>query len=356
MRTILERDVSPDSLSLYADDKPLLWVHVPYERNSRQWNTFLDRMTTDVNQPYLYLTMQSIVHHCHESFTICIVDDTTFATLLPTWTLSITTTPAPMQHKLRTLAMAKVLYAYGGMWCPVSFLCMRDMRPLYDSHAQALFVGQFVNRTITADTVAFVPDPMLCGAPRQCPTLQTWIAFLQQLVSTDPTDESVCTGTLQKWLVRNQIQTIPAVLLGTQHWATERPVCIEDLLNDAPPHTVLYNEAVGVYIPAHEILQRTRYSWFAHMSPEDILLSRMWISDLFRRALHLPMLSPSAPSSLQSALTWVTSEGTTQENPGSLEIHPPPPFSSPNPTLFPSAAPPLLNQPLTSSAIAFWKP
>ena len=39
----------------------------------------------------------------------------------------------------------------------------------------------------------------------------------------------------------------------------------------------LYSEAYGIYIPADEILNRTNYQWFARMSQEQLLESRVII-------------------------------------------------------------------------------
>jgi hypothetical protein len=37
-------------------------------------------------------------------------------------------------------------------------------------------------------------------------------------------------------------------------------------------------DAVGIYIPEDEVLNRTKYQWFAYLSKEEILNSRMIIS------------------------------------------------------------------------------
>ncbi len=64
-----------DDDTLGKSKKPILWIHIPYEYNSRRWLSFGSRSSYDLNQPYLYLTVRSIIKCCDESFTICIVDD-----------------------------------------------------------------------------------------------------------------------------------------------------------------------------------------------------------------------------------------------------------------------------------------
>ena len=74
---------------LAQSKKPILWIHIPYEYNARNWQSFGSRGTFDLNQPYLYLTMQSIINKCSDSFQICIIDDQSFEKLIPDWTVNM---------------------------------------------------------------------------------------------------------------------------------------------------------------------------------------------------------------------------------------------------------------------------
>ena len=63
-----------DDVTLAKSKKPILWIHVPYEYNSRNWLSFGSRSSFNLNQPYLYLTVKSIINQCDNSFTICIFE------------------------------------------------------------------------------------------------------------------------------------------------------------------------------------------------------------------------------------------------------------------------------------------
>ena len=69
--------------SLAKSKKPIMWIYTPYEYNSRDWLSFGSRSSYNLNQPYLNLCVRSIINHCDKSFTICIVDDNSFAKLIP---------------------------------------------------------------------------------------------------------------------------------------------------------------------------------------------------------------------------------------------------------------------------------
>ena len=43
---------------LYGYNRPKLWIHTKYEYNSRKWKSFGSRSSTDLNQPYIHLTIK----------------------------------------------------------------------------------------------------------------------------------------------------------------------------------------------------------------------------------------------------------------------------------------------------------
>ena len=111
--------------------KPIIWIHIPYEYNSRDWSSFGSRSSLDLNLPYQNLAIESIIDH-NPNFHICLIDDTSFNNLLPGWTIDITKVGEPQNHNLRKLCLLKLLYNYGGMIVPSSFLCLQNLEVLYD--------------------------------------------------------------------------------------------------------------------------------------------------------------------------------------------------------------------------------
>ena len=54
----------------YGDNKPKLWIHSKYVRNSRVWKSFRSRSSLDLNQPYIHLTIKSIIYHCGNEYSV----------------------------------------------------------------------------------------------------------------------------------------------------------------------------------------------------------------------------------------------------------------------------------------------
>ena len=163
-----------DDDTLAKSKKPIMWLHVPYEYNSRNWLSFGSRSSFDLNQPYLYLTVRSILKHCDDSFTICLIDDNSFKKLIPNWNINMTTISDPILSNMRMLGMMKLLYIYGGMICPISFVCLKNLNELYikGTRGEKMFVCETIDRNITSTDIDFYPNLSFCGAPKECETVR----------------------------------------------------------------------------------------------------------------------------------------------------------------------------------------
>ena len=260
--------------------KPILWIPVYTEYNSRNWLSWGSRSSYDLNQPYQYLTTRSIISQCSESFHVCIIDDESFAKLLPNWKINMKTISSPLLDYMRQLGMAKLLYMYGGIIVPPSFLCMRDLNELYEvaENNNKMFICETVNRNITSTTSEFFPNINFIGAPKNCPVVQELINFMERTISSDYTAQLEFLGEFNRWaefrVRKHQIILINGKLIGTKT-LDDTPILIDDLLSNE--YLDLYSEAYGIYIPADEILNRTNYQWFARMSQEQLLESRVII-------------------------------------------------------------------------------
>jgi hypothetical protein len=137
-----------DNVTLGKSKKPILWLHVPYEYNSRHWLSWGSRSSLDLNQPYLYLTVRSIIKQCEDSFTICLIDDSSFQRLIPGWNINMTTIADPILANMRMLGLTKLLYIYGGLICPISFVCLKDLNGLFrkGTRGDKMFVCEMVNK------------------------------------------------------------------------------------------------------------------------------------------------------------------------------------------------------------------
>jgi hypothetical protein len=259
--------------SLAKNKKPILWIHVPHEYNAREWHSFGSRSSFEVNQPYLYLTVRSIIQQCEQSFYICIIDDKSFANLIPGWNVDLSLLADPILSNIRQLALAKLVYAYGGMNVPISFLCFKDLIGLYEkgTSGDMMFVCENVNTNITSTTDMFCCDARFFGARKNNDILRQYIDFMQRQISADYTSQTEFLGDFDRWcnkrIVNKRLRLISGTDIGTKT-INEETVTVDVLLSE--DYLQFYPKMYGIWIPADQILKRVKFEWFARMSPQQI--------------------------------------------------------------------------------------
>jgi len=240
--------------------KPLMWVHTPHDVNAR---SLAAHNTTDLNQPYMLVTMKSIVDKC-VSFNVCLINDDSFRILVPGWKKDLSMLGNPEKERVRALGLTSLLYFYGGMVVPASTLCFRDLIGLY---SEGEFAVQLPNRG------GFRADPRFMAGKKQSDTLRRLLDVQERVTNT--TD---FTGGVSAWLESN-IRVIDGARVGVKNAAGGR-IEIQDLLGKTP----LYLKAEAIYIPADEILARPAYGWFLRLSPSEFLKSETAIGELALQA------------------------------------------------------------------------
>lgn len=285
---------------LYGNNKPKLWIHSKYELNSRKWESFGSRGSTDLNQPYLHMTVKSVMHHCSDDFHIMLIDDDSFEKLLPDWEYGRMSSLAnPLKSQIRQIGLAMLIHKYGGMNIPNSFVCMKSLKPLYElgiTHNRA-FVAEAYNKTVKKVEKLFLPNLYFLGAERKNDSMDGLITYLQSLIVTKHfSDESELAGDIETWLEMSYkngfFNLIDGDLIGIKTYKKRQNILIEDLMEER--EIDLSPDCYGIYIDGNEILRRTKYQWFAAMSTEEILNSNMIL------AKYLKQTSKSEHSALSN--------------------------------------------------------
>ena len=277
-----------DTKYLLESDKPILWIHIPYEYNSRNWYDFGSRSSSDLNQPYLHLTVRSIIKNCENSFKIVLVDDQTFEKIIPNWTIDMNYISMPIKCYVRQLALAKLIYTYGGINVPISFLCFRDLLSLYESgtRKQKMFVCENIDKHNSSSVKLFSPNCEFFGSEKENNVVKDFINFIEIEISSDFTNENNFLGNFNNWcsnkINQNQLKLIEGNLVGTKTIENES-ITVETLLSDNYVH--FYSKTYGIWIPNRDVLNRVHYEWFARMSTDQILDSQFILAKYFVLAM-----------------------------------------------------------------------
>ena len=273
-----------DGDSLAKSKKPILWIHVPYEYNSRNWLSFGSRSSLELNQPYLYLTVKSIIHHCDDDFTICLIDDTTFKRLIPGYTIDMTCISSPILDNMRQLALMKLLNIYGGMICPISFLCIKSLHSMYNKGTKdgRMFVCETTDRNITSTTYDYYSSTKFCGAPKGNNTVNQMIDFMQRTISNDYTSENKFLGNFDRWTNKRvqmgEINQIGGHDIGVKT-IDDKAIVSDDLMSNN--YINFYKQMYGILIPADELMKRHKFEWFTRSSAKQVLESNTILGNYF---------------------------------------------------------------------------
>jgi len=256
--------------------KPILWICVPRVKNARNWSSFYSRSNDNLNIPYMYLTIKSIISQCSKSFQICIIDDASFENLLPNWTPELDKIGDPLREKVRYLGMMQLLHHYGGLFVPPSFLCVRDLNKLCDfsSHHEPCVV-QNVNY-YGNDRLA--PDPYFISAHKDCPVIEEYIDYLARMTSNDYTAESIFLNDISKWCalrcVSGKMRLVSGEMVGVVNKHGDA-IVTEVFFEQRPLH--LKSDIYGILIPHEQIIKRPALDWLTYLSKEEI---KTWDTEL----------------------------------------------------------------------------
>ena len=253
--------------------KPILWVHASHDINARQWASFYSRNSIKLNQPYLMSCLETIIKYCGESFNICLIDDNSFSKLIPEWDISVRKLAMPIREHIRTLAMAKLLYNYGGLQIPNSMIVLKDLKTIYDKGVSGVgcMIGETLPRSDVSTYTTLFPNHNIMGCKKENKTMEKYINYLEVLNSVDFTNEMDFCGDVDRYLYQltqsREMNKINGCVFGALD-SNGKDVTIDRLMGttyvDFDPATY------AIYIPSKELLSRTKFGWFVRLSQTQL--------------------------------------------------------------------------------------
>jgi hypothetical protein len=253
---------------------PFIWIHLDTIKNSRTWNSFGSRTDNEMNLPYLDITIQTIINNCKDDFNICLLDDNSFETLLPKLHIDLNRIADPIKSKYRELMIAKVLHKYGGIYLPPSFVCIKNLKTLYDTqqYSKKMFVGEFLNDMVNPESLCYYPSSKIMIANKDCDELLELIYYLEHLISKDNTLESVFLKAINYYLntqIKNKkIELISAEYIGVRD-KNKNKITLDKLFDTE--NIELNDNCVGIYLNSEKLLTRKKYNWFCYLNRNEIL-------------------------------------------------------------------------------------
>lgn len=265
---------------LYGKNKPKIWIHSVYNVNTRNSNDF--------NQSYIELTIKSVIEHCANNFNILLINDETFSKLIPNWKWGdMSNIPDPQKTHIRQRGLLQLLYYYGGIIVPNSFICFRNLESLFKSTP---FVIETINRTLFNSSKTFTPSIEFIGV-RNKRDLSIY-NFMNECFTSDIITEfdmryngdtsnkrdwetvgieidiiGKSRDITNKYVKNNDWFMWSGDLFGIKTNTDGKPILIEDLMEE--DYLDLSPDIYGILIDSNEILRRPKYNWLNYIKPDS---------------------------------------------------------------------------------------
>lgn len=285
----LMKKILIDETQLSKVSKPILWIHLPFEKNSRNWESFFSRSNNEINQPYIYLTIKSIIEQNATDFHICLIDDNTFGKIIPEWNVDMTHIGEIDKVKYRILGMLKLLYYFGGMFVPSSTLCFKSLKGLYNEGENKIFSIETKCKSNLANNISLLPGHLFFGSNKNNKILDELIYYWTQVSNSSNFGEEDFIGKFElmcyNLVLQNNINVIDGKNIGTKT-IDNKVVLLEDLFSEKPD--IKFDDNMYcLHIPSDDILKRNKYAWFASETTENVIKGRVLISQKFSNIFNI---------------------------------------------------------------------
>jgi len=258
--------------------RPIIWVYLDKRPNTRHWSSFQDRASTSLNQPYLFLTVKSIIEQAGNDYDVCLIDAGSFEKLLPSWTINIASVSEPMRHQLVHLASLKVVREWGGYFVPASYLALKPLKNILEN-GDAIVGCEYINGVRSS----------LEWVGAKYPQHPTIVEMSREMEQIDETDDGRFTNRISvicdNHIKAGHINVISPEKIGVTYrdnYGMERETTVEELLGQ---HFIydgdFDDELQGIYIPQKRVLESVEHGWFSRSSPRQIIESDFLLAKYF---------------------------------------------------------------------------
>jgi hypothetical protein len=247
-----------------------LWIHIPFEKNSRKWDNFGSRTSTNLNLAYMILCIKSVIDYCGSSYDIIIIDDTNFSDLLKN-DIDMSKLSGALKDKYREMCLMKILYEYGGVMVPPSLYLKKNIKEI--DKPDVWYVAEIGNQENVAYSPMY-PATIFTGSPPKNAELQAYIQYYSEEIKNDFGEQSLHFS--KNYMRTHNIAYLDGKLIGVKD-KFDKPIKLEDLMENK--QIMLDDNHIGIYIPHNELIKRTKYNWFCSLSAEDVLKCKIFISN-----------------------------------------------------------------------------
>lgn len=253
-------------LALKTLKKPKIWIHIPFHKNSRHWESFGSRSNENLNLPFVYMCLKSIIDSCGHNFDVIIYDDSNIVDILQEESEfdEIEKLSGVLLEKFRDISKAKILHKYGGIHLPCTLILTKCISSVINKNE--FTASRVVNDRINTSNLDYVITTDVLACKRNCEKMKEYIQHLKEM------DYSLTKFNFESnTFLEEHAKIIPEEILGGKDNKNEI-MTMERLFSE--DDIDLTSNHVGLYVNLDELLIRSKYQWFLRMSMNQIYASK----------------------------------------------------------------------------------
>lgn len=246
-----------------------LWIHVPYEKNARNWINFGSRTSYEINCSYMILCIKSIIDKCGDSYDIVIIDDTNFNDLLDI-DIDVLKLSGALKEKYRELCLLQILHQYGGVIVPPTLFLKKTIKKI--DNPDIWYVVEIYN-TDKVSLLNTTLSPVFTGSSPKNTNLKKYIDYYSNDIKNDFGEQSLHFNV--NYIRKNNIPYVDGKIFGIRN-KNNKLITLEELMEN---NTIqLCPQNIGLYIPHNELIKRTKFNWYCALNFEEVLKCNIFIS------------------------------------------------------------------------------
>lgn len=269
-----------DMVDLKRLTKPKIFVHLPLERNERNWESFGSRTSTSMNMSIVYLNIKSIIRHCGHYYDVVIMDNQNMHDILEMYNLhddfsdsNIESLDNYQRKKWENYCKSKILYEFGGaMFEPYFYFVKCPDKSVLQPNKMT--ITKYTNEGLLNTNIDSIALPYnYMASPRKSKDLDIHLDYLyhshknMHRFQTEKYEKSM--------LNYEKLNIVDPKVFGIQN-KQSNPIYYTDLLS-SQTNIKFSPNMVAIYVNIEMLNHETKNAWFLRLSPEQLLASNTLI-------------------------------------------------------------------------------
>ena len=279
--SIFEQHMFDNFIHLEKSTKKKIFIHLPYEKNERNWLDFGARSSNDLNADICMLCIQSVIRHFGDDADIVLYDNNNVKDLIGEKNkddLCNIQNPSILSgvdlKQWESYCKAKIIYTYGGVVMePYYFFTQKPTD--HTLFPNRLTICHEANEGHNISSKPFIPTTNhLISAPKQNEDVSLYINYLKMMcVNHYSADHKHFDKTFEKLYALNYIDPKKIGVMSSQN----KPIYAPDLLSKQAID--LDHQSFCLFINVPYLKKYRKHGWFLKMNEAQIKNSNTFIGE-----------------------------------------------------------------------------